>query len=294
MVHTVQQKAGAIVSSLCSAAVTLRPCRGAETFVNGRRVTEPTVLSSGRCGAHPRLTAVAFCKSQFLNLLFHAFTSRQLHYPGEEPRVPLHPSRSGQGREGKQPGPELLPACGLGLRPERAAGQAGHRHETGNGTKVSARRKRAPPGLCLTGDSPRCFHFRLQELEDQYRKDKEEANNLLEQQRLVRLVDTWETKTREAYTQNAVTFLRNSQDQFRLFPHQHHMVAHSCHLWSSLVPLDTEVTVFLLRLTGQDYESRLEALQKQVEGSSPEAPAAPAAGGSLNYCMFDHTKSGCL
>lgn len=29
------------------------------------------------------------------------------------------------------------------------------------------------------------FVFRLQELEDQYRKEKEEANNLLEQQRLV-------------------------------------------------------------------------------------------------------------
>lgn len=27
--------------------------------------------------------------------------------------------------------------------------------------------------------------FRLQELEDQYRKEREEANNLLEQQRLV-------------------------------------------------------------------------------------------------------------
>lgn len=30
------------------------------------------------------------------------------------------------------------------------------------------------------------FPFRLQELEDQYRKEREEASNLLEQQRLVR------------------------------------------------------------------------------------------------------------
>lgn len=29
------------------------------------------------------------------------------------------------------------------------------------------------------------YVFRLQELEDQYRKEREEANNLLEQQRLV-------------------------------------------------------------------------------------------------------------
>lgn len=32
------------------------------------------------------------------------------------------------------------------------------------------------------------FVVRLQELEDQYRKEREEANNLLEQQRLVRMI----------------------------------------------------------------------------------------------------------
>ena len=34
--------------SLCSVVVTLEPCEGAETYVNGRLVTEPLVLKSGR------------------------------------------------------------------------------------------------------------------------------------------------------------------------------------------------------------------------------------------------------
>lgn len=34
--------------SLCAVVVTLEPCEGAETYVNGRLVTEPLVLKSGR------------------------------------------------------------------------------------------------------------------------------------------------------------------------------------------------------------------------------------------------------
>lgn len=34
--------------ALCSVVVTLEPCEGAETYVNGRLVTEPLVLKSGR------------------------------------------------------------------------------------------------------------------------------------------------------------------------------------------------------------------------------------------------------
>lgn len=33
---------------LCTVVVTLEPCEGAETYVNGRLVTEPLVLKSGR------------------------------------------------------------------------------------------------------------------------------------------------------------------------------------------------------------------------------------------------------
>lgn len=44
----------------------------------------------------------------------------------------------------------------------------------------------------------------------------------------------------------------------------------------------------------QDYESRLEALQKQVEGYFPEAPEAAGAGGSVSWCMFSETMSSFL
>lgn len=37
----------------------------------------------------------------------------------------------------------------------------------------------------------------------------------------------------------------------------------------------------LLCVTEQDYESRLEALQKQVESNLPGAPEAPGAEGSV-------------
>lgn len=68
--------------------------------------------------------------------------------------------------------------------------------------------------------------FRLQELEDQYRREREEASNLLEQQRLV---------------SNA-----NKPEEIR-DKGQHKMLT------------------FNLCFNFQDYESKLEALQRQVD-----------------------------
>ena len=62
---------------------------------------------------------------------------REPHHPGEEPRVPLQPPGAGPGGAGEDAlRRDPRGACGLGLRPERAAGQAGHRHEAGDGPEV--------------------------------------------------------------------------------------------------------------------------------------------------------------
>uniref|UniRef100_H3CNW4 Uncharacterized protein n=1 Tax=Tetraodon nigroviridis TaxID=99883 RepID=H3CNW4_TETNG len=47
----------------------------------------------------------------------------------------------------------------------------------------------------------------------------------------------------------------------------------------------------LLQVQTQDYESRLEALQKQVDGWNPGAPEAPGAEGSANDCTSSQTMS---
>lgn len=78
--------------------------------------------------------------------------------------------------------------CRLGLRSEGAAGETRHRHEAGDGAEVCGKihlHIHLPSSLCYIngGFLP---PTRLQELEDQYRKEREEASNLLEQQRLVR------------------------------------------------------------------------------------------------------------
>lgn len=77
--------------------------------------------------------------------------------------------------------------CRLGLRSEGAAGETRHRHETGDGAEVCGKihfHTHLPSSLYKINSefSP---PTRLQELEDQYRKEREEASNLLEQQRLV-------------------------------------------------------------------------------------------------------------
>ncbi|KAI2663532.1 Kinesin-like protein KIF1A [Labeo rohita] len=95
-------------------AVILEPCEGAETYVNGKRVTEPTVLRSEQARQERERTP---CSETPMEPVDWAFAQR-----------------------------ELLEKQGIDMKQE--------------------------------------MDQRLQELEDQYRKEREEANNLLEQQRL--------------------------------------------------------------------------------------------------------------
>uniref|UniRef100_A0A7N8X6I0 plus-end-directed kinesin ATPase n=1 Tax=Mastacembelus armatus TaxID=205130 RepID=A0A7N8X6I0_9TELE len=132
--------------------VVLEPCEGAETYVNGKRVTEPTVLKSGN--------RIILGKSHVFrfNHPVQARAERERTPCAETPVEPVDWAFAQR---------ELLEKQGIDMKQE--------------------------------------MEQRLQELEDQYRKEREEANILLEQQRL-------------------------------------------------------------------DYESRLEALQKQVDRYYPEAP----------------------
>uniref|UniRef100_A0A3B5LIU9 plus-end-directed kinesin ATPase n=1 Tax=Xiphophorus couchianus TaxID=32473 RepID=A0A3B5LIU9_9TELE len=133
-------------------AVVLEPCEGAETYVNGKRVTEATVLKSGN--------RIILGKSHVFrfNHPEQARAERERTPCAETPAEPVDWAFAQR---------ELLEKQGIDMKQE--------------------------------------MEQRLQELEDQYRKEREEANNLLEQQRL-------------------------------------------------------------------DYESKLEALQKQVDRYYPEAP----------------------
>ncbi|XP_061593550.1 kinesin-like protein KIF1A isoform X7 [Cololabis saira] len=132
--------------------VVLEPCEGAETYVNGKRVTEATVLKSGN--------RIILGKSHVFrfNHPEQARAERERTPCAETPVEPVDWAFAQR---------ELLDKQGIDMKQE--------------------------------------MEQRLQELEDQYRKEREEANNLLEQQRL-------------------------------------------------------------------DYESRLEALQKQVDRYYPEVP----------------------
>ncbi|KAM6920965.1 kinesin-like protein KIF1A isoform 2-T2 [Xenentodon cancila] len=132
--------------------VVLEPCEGAETYVNGKRVTEATVLKSGN--------RIILGKSHVFrfNHPEQARAERERTPCAETPAEPVDWAFAQR---------ELLEKQGIDMKQE--------------------------------------MEQRLQELEDQYRREREEANNLLEQQRL-------------------------------------------------------------------DYESRLEALQKQVDRYYPEAP----------------------
>ncbi|PWA14380.1 hypothetical protein CCH79_00011081 [Gambusia affinis] len=133
-------------------AVVLEPCEGAETYVNGKRVTEATVLKSGN--------RIILGKSHVFrfNHPEQARAERERTPCAETPAEPVDWAFAQR---------ELLEKQGIDMKQE--------------------------------------MEQRLQELEDQYRKEREEVNNLLEQQRL-------------------------------------------------------------------DYESKLEALQKQVDRCYPEAP----------------------
>ncbi|XP_076735891.1 kinesin-like protein KIF1A isoform X6 [Maylandia zebra] len=132
--------------------VILEPCEGAETYVNGKRVTEPTVLKSGN--------RIILGKSHVFrfNHPVQARADRDKNPCAETPVEPVDWAFAQR---------ELLEKQGIDMKQE--------------------------------------MEQRLQELEDQYRKEREEASNLLEQQRL-------------------------------------------------------------------DYESKLEALQKQVDRYNPEGP----------------------
>uniref|UniRef100_A0A9J7XY63 plus-end-directed kinesin ATPase n=1 Tax=Cyprinus carpio carpio TaxID=630221 RepID=A0A9J7XY63_CYPCA len=113
-------------------AVILEPCEGAETYVNGKRVTEPTVLRSGN--------RIILGKS-------HVFRFN-------------HPEQARQERE-------RTPCAETPMEPVDWA--------------FAQRELLEKQGI----DMKQEMDQRLQELEDQYRKEREEANNLLEQQRLV-------------------------------------------------------------------------------------------------------------
>ncbi|XP_013979225.1 kinesin-like protein KIF1A isoform X5 [Salmo salar] len=112
-------------------AVTLEPCEGAETYVNGKRVTEATVLKSGN--------RIILGKS-------HVFRFN-------------HPEQARQERE-------RTPCADTPVEPVDWA--------------FAQRELLDKQGI----DMKQEMDQRLQELEDQYRKEREETHNLLEQQRL--------------------------------------------------------------------------------------------------------------
>ncbi|XP_063747739.1 kinesin-like protein KIF1A isoform X11 [Eleginops maclovinus] len=111
--------------------VVLEPCEGAETYVNGKRMTEPTVLKSGN--------RIILGKSHVFrfNHPEQARAEREKTPCAETPAEPVDWAFAQR---------ELLDKQGIDMKQE--------------------------------------MEQRLQELEDQYRKEREEANNLLEQQRL--------------------------------------------------------------------------------------------------------------
>ncbi|XP_021322863.1 kinesin-like protein KIF1A isoform X3 [Danio rerio] len=111
--------------------VVLEPCEGAETYVNGKRVTEPTVLKSGN--------RIIMGKS-------HVFRFND-------------PEQARQDRE-------RTPCADTPVEPVDWA--------------FAQRELLEKQGI----DMKQEMDQRLQELEDQYRKEREEASNLLEQQRL--------------------------------------------------------------------------------------------------------------
>ncbi|KAM6441840.1 kinesin-like protein KIF1A isoform 9-T9 [Liasis olivaceus] len=113
------------------AIVTLEPCEGADTYVNGKKVTEPSILRSGN--------RIIMGKS-------HVFRFN-------------HPEQARQERE-------RTPCAETPAEPVDWA--------------FAQRELLEKQGI----DMKQEMEQRLQELEDQYRKEREEANYLLEQQRL--------------------------------------------------------------------------------------------------------------
>ncbi|TRZ01685.1 hypothetical protein DNTS_015865 [Danionella cerebrum] len=112
-------------------AVILEPCEGAEMYVNGKRVTEPTILRSGN--------RIILGKSHVFRFN-HPEQARQERDRTPCSETPVEPVDWAFAQR------ELLEKQGIDMKQE--------------------------------------MDQRLQELEDQYRKEREEANNLLEQQRI--------------------------------------------------------------------------------------------------------------
>uniref|UniRef100_A0A665UQU0 plus-end-directed kinesin ATPase n=1 Tax=Echeneis naucrates TaxID=173247 RepID=A0A665UQU0_ECHNA len=113
--------------------VILEPCEGAETYVNGKRVTSTTVLRSGNRIIMGKSHVFRFNDPEQARL------ERERTPCAETPVEPVDWAFAQR---------ELLEKQGIDMKQE--------------------------------------MEQRLQELEDQYRKEREEASNLLEQQRLVR------------------------------------------------------------------------------------------------------------
>uniref|UniRef100_A0AAY4EQL8 plus-end-directed kinesin ATPase n=1 Tax=Denticeps clupeoides TaxID=299321 RepID=A0AAY4EQL8_9TELE len=125
--HFIKDEHCTFTSSPGEAEVILEPCEGAETYVNGKRVTEPTVLRSGN--------RIIMGKS-------HVFRFN-------------HPEQARQERE-------RTPCAETPAEPVDWA--------------FAQRELLEKQGI----DMKQEMDQRLQELEDQYRREREEANNLLE------------------------------------------------------------------------------------------------------------------
>uniref|UniRef100_A0A3Q1IC01 plus-end-directed kinesin ATPase n=1 Tax=Anabas testudineus TaxID=64144 RepID=A0A3Q1IC01_ANATE len=118
-------------SSTTAGCVVLEPCEGAETYVNGKRVTSPIVLRSGNRIIMGKSHVFRFNDPEQARL------ERERTPCTETPVEPVDWAFAQR---------ELLEKQGIDMKQE--------------------------------------MEQRLQELEDQYRKEREEASNLLEQQRL--------------------------------------------------------------------------------------------------------------
>uniref|UniRef100_A0AAZ3NWF4 plus-end-directed kinesin ATPase n=1 Tax=Oncorhynchus tshawytscha TaxID=74940 RepID=A0AAZ3NWF4_ONCTS len=132
--HFIKDEHGTFTSTtgpMGEIAVTLEPCEGAETYVNGKRVTEATVLKSGN--------RIILGKSHVFRFN-HPEQARQERERTPCAETPVEPVDWAFAQR------ELLDKQGIDMKQE--------------------------------------MDQRLQELEDQYRKEREETHILLEQQRL--------------------------------------------------------------------------------------------------------------
>ncbi|XP_041126300.1 kinesin-like protein KIF1A isoform X17 [Polyodon spathula] len=132
--HFIKDEHGTFTSTTCplgEVSVILEPCEGAETYVNGKKVSEPTILRSGN--------RIILGKSHVFRFN-HPEQARQERERTPCAETPVEPVDWAFAQR------ELLDKQGIDMKQE--------------------------------------MEQRLQELEDQYRREREEANNLLEQQRL--------------------------------------------------------------------------------------------------------------